>query len=147
MPHDAIENISQRYISRLTTDSALAQNDVKNAVAQLDISSKALAIATEWKGVIEPYWVNVKKSNNAYLEVEGFLNQLENLAKTVTKNGGIVAESGATDQQCDDGGQAGGWGVGKAPFSGAAVWSFWGGGTDFDCSGAVCGFAICVCFV
>ncbi len=93
MSHDAIENISQRYISRLTTDSTLAQNDVKNAVAQLDISSKALALATEWKGVIETYWVNVKKSNNAYLEVEGFLNQLESLAKTVTKNGGIVAES------------------------------------------------------
>ena len=93
MTHDAIENISQRYIYRLTTDSTLAQNDVKNATAQLEIATKAHAIASDWKGVIEPYWANVKKTNDAYLDIEDVLKQLEDLAHVVTKNGGIVAEA------------------------------------------------------
>lgn len=93
MSKDAIENISQGYIERLTEEVKTAQRAATSAEEDLKTATEAAVAADAWKNLIHPYWANVKQTNKLYLDAESLLSQLERLSKVIMGNVGIVAEA------------------------------------------------------
>jgi hypothetical protein len=93
MSKDAIENISQLYIERLTEKAKSAQRDATSAGEDLKTATDSADAATAWKNLIDPYWKNVKNTNKIYLDTEILLSQLQRLAKVITGNVSIVADA------------------------------------------------------